>query len=743
MVAILYFTTAAALLALAHRFITPLTRGAALVLVLLPLCFTGRALLTGRIYAPVEMPYIAHPFVDHARDLGVAQPHNGRLADIAFQMIPWREATRRAIADREWPLLNRFEACGDMLAGSGQPAAYSPFTLIALVLPVALSFTYTGAITFFVAGLGAFVLARELGCSATASLFAAAGWTFSAPVALLLLWPLGFAWTLLPMMIAAAHRHSVLLLTTAFVLEILAGHPETLLHVVAISFVVALLLRPELRTIAVFAIAGAISLAITAIYLLPFFDAMHQTIEYIIRWRIFGITPLRIPPHYAREALLGDLFPWLLPERSNLPGDMVAGSVILVLAVYAVVFLRTHRTRLFASLAILAALIGAQLWPFAQTLHALPLFRQALNERIGTAVPLALSILAAFAIDRFDARRVALICAAVAAVFAIAALAIPQPVDHVRLAAELAPLVAAAAILLFGWRMAPLLFVLVLGQRVVSDGRLIPTNDPKIAYPHLKLFDAMKNVDGPFRITGKDSVLVPNTATMYGLEDVRGNTPMNLLAMIETVPLWSTMGPRQFHSVPDLTRPMVSMMNVRYALLDVSDPIPPGWRDVTYDVWTRVIENERVLARAFIPRSVRLGRTPQQEIEEMREEADFASRAWLRAGNSPEERTNGGGTVVTRRRESGLEIDVTKTGSGYVVVSEAAWDGWRAYLDGHRVATTIANHAFLAVYVPDGRHKIELRFLPQSFVAGRAITFAALALIACYSTVTLFARLRG
>ena len=70
MVALLYITTAVVLIVLANRYVTPLTRGAALALVLLPLCFTGRAALTGRIYAPVEMAYIAQPLNDHAAALG-------------------------------------------------------------------------------------------------------------------------------------------------------------------------------------------------------------------------------------------------------------------------------------------------------------------------------------------------------------------------------------------------------------------------------------------------------------------------------------------------------------------------------------------------------------------------------------------------------------------------------------------------------------------------------------------------
>ncbi len=762
MAALLYFVTAFALLLLAHRWFTRLTRGAALALILLPLCFTGRALLTNRIYAPVEMSYLSHPLADHQTKLGVGKPHNGRLADIAFQMLPWREATRRALADGEWPLLNRFELCGDMLAGSGQPAAFSPFTLIACLLPATLSFTYTGAIAFFVAGLGAFLLARELGCSGEASLFAAAGWMLSGPVALLILWPLGFSWNLLPLVLAATLRllrvpdgRSIALLTVSLSLEILAGHPETLLHVTAIAVAFGLfeLLthKPKrAKVLAAALISGVLAIDLTAIYLLSFIDTMQQTVEYLIRSEMFGAARLKVPEHFARETLLGDFVPWLRPERWHLPGDAVAGSAVFALALYAVLFVRARRVLFFAILALLCVLIGSHVWPFAQLLHALPMFSAALNERMATAVPLALSILAAFAIDRLELRRAAIVCGAVAALFIVIAIVAGPPSDPRRFAAELMPLMAAAVVLgLFSRPVErpastlAIVFAFFLVQRMAADGRMIPVHEPRIAFPRLALFQPMERIREPFRITGNDSVLIPNTATMYGFEDVRGNTPMNLLSLAETFPMWSTVSPSQFHSVPDITKPILSMMNVRFALVDVSEPIPAGWHNVTVDVWTRLIENERVLPRAFIPRRVRLGRSPQQELEEMKAESDFAERAWLRIGDSAQERVNGDGVVSIRRQKSRLRIDVMKYGDGFIVISEAGWNGWRAYLDGQRVTVHRANHAFLGVFVPAGHHVIDVRFMPQSFVVGRIVTLSTLLLVAIYSTVTLLARLRG
>ena len=155
-VALLYFSTAAALLLLLHRFVTALSRGAAIALLLLPLCFTGRAMLTGRVYAPVDLPYGAEPLQSYRSDFHIGEPHDALLSDVAYQIIPWREAMRRSILAGEWPLWNRFMLCGDILAAAMQPAPYHPIVWLALLLPTVQSFTFSTSVVLLIAAMGAF-----------------------------------------------------------------------------------------------------------------------------------------------------------------------------------------------------------------------------------------------------------------------------------------------------------------------------------------------------------------------------------------------------------------------------------------------------------------------------------------------------------------------------------------------------------------------------------------------------------
>ncbi|HEX9492202.1 MAG TPA: YfhO family protein [Thermoanaerobaculia bacterium] len=739
MTAVLYFATAIVLLWLVDRYVINISRGAAIALLLLPLCFTGRALLTGRVYAPVEMAYISRPLADYRESLRVPPVQNPLLSDIAFQMVPWRESLRRSLAAGEWPLLNRFMMCGDVLLGAGQPAAFNPFTLIACLLPSAVSFTFTASIAFFIAGLGAFVFARALDRSFAASLIAAIGWMFSAPIALHILYPLGFAWTLLPFVLAAIRLRSVGALTVALSLEILAGHPETVLHVTTIAGAYAIFemwsARDRAKLILTFASAGVLALLVTAIHLLPVLDAVRKTGEYLVRAHIYARLPLRIPTGFATAAAVSDLFPFLRARFADfLLPRAEGGSILLALAILAVLCVRSREVWFFAGLLVIAFLAGTDAWPFAHLLHRVPFFNQAINDRLSAAVPMCLAILAAFAVDAWSPKRGAAAMGILAIAIGIVAI-IFRSADHARLAVDLVPLAVAASLVLIvkRWDLTVALLVgLLLLQRTIAGGLLVPVHLRSTAYPPLAILQPLKGIGEPFRIVGTGMVFLPNTATMYGLEDPIGSTPMTLAEYAETYPLWLTRPPGQFPRVNDLTRPFLAMMNVRYALTDAADTTPAGWHEITTVRRTRLVENDHVRRRAFIPRHVRLG---PSDLEAMSRETDFSERSWLEVPGQQEERENGPGQVAISPRKLGFDLEVVMQSAGFVVISEASWPAWRAYVDGQRVKILRANHAFLGVYVPQGRHHVRLLFMPQSFVVGRAITFATLLLLVVYRVI--------
>ncbi len=728
---ILYSATACLLLWLADRYIHRFSRASALVLFLIPFVFTGWALLASRVYAPVDHVWDFVPLNWMKEDYGLTAAHNGILSDVSSQMIPWRAAVRWSLARGEWPLWNRFILSGDILAPAAQPAAYSPFTLLACLLPAALSMTFTAAVAHFVAALGAFLLACELRCRESAALVAAAGFTYATAMALFILWPLGFSWAFAPFVFLGIQRRSVALLTIAFVFLILAGHPETALHVVFLGGAWAFATVSP-RALPRLALAGVLALLLCAVYILPIVEAVPQTMEYAYRTTVLANTPRGVTAGESLARMVTDFFPYLHP-RSDAPVDTAAvGSVILALAIYAVWRVRSRESWFFAAMALFCVLAHAEWTPLARLLQKLPLFDQSLNERFSFGAAMALAMLAAFGVDKLlDERRGALITMSAMLVLVAAGnlfLFRSEFVSHApavwgnhKVAAEIFGL--AVALVMVAMRAPRFLVMVVLLQRFVSDGGIYRSFEQRIAYPPIPMLDPLRDIREPFRITGHGLALIPGASALYELEDVRGYQALTFLRYRETYPLWCVHQPVWFNRVDDLTPPFLSMLNVRYAVTWDREPPPSGWREVSRQRGSMLIENTRVLGRAFVPRSVRVGYAPNDALEQMKFEKDFGDRSWIEAAMPPHERANGPGRVIISERKLGYDLEVVMENDGWVVASLPAWRGWRAYLDARRVATQFANHAFLGIHLPRGRHHVRLVFLPKSFVIGKWITF--------------------
>jgi hypothetical protein len=784
---LLYLATTVALIAAWRRFVQPFSRSAAIVLILLPLCFTGRALLLGRVYAPVDLPFMSEPLNAYAAEFGVPKVHNGTLSDLYCQIIPWRSAVRTAIAHGEWPLLNPYMLCGDILAAAAQPAPYDPFNLIGMLIPLPLSLTFAAAMTFFLAGFGAFVFVRSLGCGELAALVAAAGWMFSGNVAFFVGWPLARSWAYLPLVFFAVRlvvrearvRGGVLLLI-ALTLLILAGHPESLLHVTAVGsayglFEIATTRKRIGRVIVIAAGSGIVALLLTAIFLLPFLEASQQTLELHNRLG-FRAMPWPFMPELILRRAANTIFPFWggQPWRDSFtpewdPQTARTGSLVLGLALASLIVARRRKeTWFFFGLALVCLCAGFDAPPISNLLHRLPLFDMALNERLAFAASCAMSILAALAVDGLrgsagvppapDSREIAGGTPAVPGiVLGLLAIALaggtyatyahelrvgvdPNVIRTVAIA-ELLPLALVAVLLAARTPIRivlPMAFVLILVQRVVADGSMYPSLPQHVFYPKIPLIRAIPRDTGePFRVAGEHFVLIPDSAALYQLEDPRGYEAMTFARLADTYPVWSIPQPVSFNAIGDLQPPFLSFLNIKYAIVPISVNVPEGWREIMKDRSAKLFENTRVLPRAFVPPRVRYEQRGAAVVKAMQAAKDFADVAWIEVPESkPHEIANGPGRLTLHRDGFGLLIDADMAADGWVVASQSAWKGWRAYIDGHRVRMRFANHAFLGVFVPKGHHRLKLQYLPESFTRGRNISFATLGALLIAAVVT-------
>ena len=76
-----------------------------------------------------------------------------------------------------------------------------------------------------------------------------------------------------------------------------------------------------------------------------------------------------------------------------------------------------------------------------------------------------------------------------------------------------------------------------------------------------------------------------------------------------------------------------------------------------------------------------------------------------------------------------LVTEVEADGVGYLVAADPLGHGWEASVDGRPADIRPADHAGVAVLVPAGPHRVELRFAPPGWRLGLGISFVSLILV--------------
>jgi len=99
-----------------------------------------------------------------------------------------------------------------------------------------------------------------------------------------------------------------------------------------------------------------------------------------------------------------------------------------------------------------------------------------------------------------------------------------------------------------------------------------------------------------------------------------------------------------------------------------------------------------------------------------------------RGGISATQRT-AAHVLATKFANRNISIQTEAPAASLVVIAQAYYPAWKAYVDGQPVRIWRANYAFQAVQVPAGRHQIRLAYEDQQLMAGAA--FSGLGLLAC------------
>ena len=605
---VVYFGTAALLLVLAHRFVLRLRLLPALLLAAAPLLFTGHALLTGGVFAPLDIAYQAEPLRSLRAERGIERTWNPLTVDVVSQMIPWRRAVREALSQGRVPLWNPYVLAGEPLLAVAQPAVLHPGTWIGGLLPLPQAWTFDMTLRFFIGLACAYLFLRGTGSSELASLLGAAAWAFSDFLVFYVGYPVTPSVAPFPLLLLGlarlardADRRAVALTAAALCATVVAGHPETLLFCVfggGLFFLFELAeagrgrrLRPVVLSLA----AGALALGLTAVMLLPFVDALPQTWQHTLRvWYHAQPNRSETPLEVVRRLLTSVVpFAYGALGRSQTVGRLstpagYAGALLFPLAA-AGLTAPGRRRWVLLGIGLLGLALNARVPGITDAVAALPLFDISVTDYFVFLWVFALAVLAAMGLDRMRAGEgsAAFLAGTVVSVSAILLGASSRASSlrdigmglgyfRLRLLLEIVPVLAAAvlaAVLLRKWGRIPAsaaaaLLLLFVAARRVEEAEVYPTYPQSAFYPPLPVLDPIPR-GVPERFVAFRWTFAPNIAAMYGLEDVRGYAAMTFQPLAETYGLWSIQQPAFYNRV-DEAGAFLSLLNVRYGL------VPPG-----------------------------------------------------------------------------------------------------------------------------------------------------------------------
>jgi hypothetical protein len=725
------------------------------------LVFTGKAMLLGRLYGPADLYFASEPWSRVAAGHGIAGVKNPILSDLAFANLPWRAAVREAFVNGRLPLWNRFVLAGNPLLGTAQAGILHPATGLGLWLPVPLSWTFSCTLTLFLGLLSAFLFFYDLGLGERPALVGAVGWGFSTYLVFWNGWSVGPSTATFPLLLLGLRRlarepgaRAIGLTAAALWLSICGGHPESFLHTAAagsVYFVCELFARRRsaARAIGAALAAGILALLLAGPQIFPLIEAVPHSAEYRGRREALagGRARQSVPVNEAARRLLPDILPFAHGIFGKSPVQLsrgdgsgmplgYAGATLFPLALLALTARRGARPEraILLGFFLMGLAFGASFPGLLDLAQRLPGFSLALNYRLVFLAGLGLAGLAALGAreleDGLATRRFALasagVCLVLLAVWLLSrptfrARDLPDAFVKRQFLIEVAPiaLLLLAALLLRSKEsvLVSAALVLLVVERGLEMGGTYPTLPASTLPPSLPTLSSLPFGSEPWRIVAAGSILRPNGATLYGLEDVRGYESIVLDRFADTYPLWSEPQPASFNRVPHLTRPFLDFLNARYAIGRPGDPVPSGWKEQARGPEMAIFENPRALSRAFVPRMLRRRTDPGSRLAEMASACDFSGTAWL-SGAGPAEENNADATLSLRAVGPDLVIRAEASGRVYVATSLPDWPGWIAEENGRALPLTTVNHAFVGFWLAAGDHTVRLRYRPSSWTLG-------------------------
>jgi hypothetical protein len=174
---------------------------------------------------------------------------------------------------------------------------------------------------------------------------------------------------------------------------------------------------------------------------------------------------------------------------------------------------------------------------------------------------------------------------------------------------------------------------------------------------------------------------------------------------------------------------LLGLANVKYVMTDKESPIKDTVNFTELFKGSNIIyENKRVQPRAFFVDEYKVdnGMNILNEIKDGKFEAGkiaFFEQDISKKIDKPDSIAS---AKIVKFDIHNIEYDVNATGNNLLVLSEIYYPaGWKAFIDGNETEVYKTDYFLRSVIVPAGKHKVEMKFHPESYYKGKQISTIA------------------
>jgi hypothetical protein len=192
---------------------------------------------------------------------------------------------------------------------------------------------------------------------------------------------------------------------------------------------------------------------------------------------------------------------------------------------------------------------------------------------------------------------------------------------------------------------------------------------------------------------------------------------------------YSGIKPRAFQDYMDVLKTPANltlwrMANVKYLVFDEQMETIPGLKPVYSGNKTYVYENMNALPRAYFVNSVETKAGLEILNAVKNDQFDPREVAYINETSVTVDTPDSNAYVtIEKYADEKILLNVNASGNNFLFLGDTYFpNGWKAYIDETETKIFRANHNFRGIIVPQGNHKIEFVYLPESFVITKYVT---------------------